>query len=131
MRISDWSSDVCSSDLLRMLQDSAPAPHAGQRRLEASAVIANPQSPPQLVKHRAAIPITPPPLAWRVRDHRMRTGIGPRIALAVPGIDAIKVPIDAAAPHEKGGHQEDTNRQLPRPPNCWRSISFTPPPPAR
>src|SRR3546814_15473805 len=50
MRISDWSSDVCSSDLMRMLGQRQTMMKLSQR-MESMSTIKRPQAPPRPPRH--------------------------------------------------------------------------------
>lgn len=72
---------------LGMLKNTTPLTHGTQRRRETTSVVA--LDFPYLTRW-AAIPITPPTLARRVTNHRMRPRITSRISLFVPRVYTIK-----------------------------------------
>src|SRR3546814_13572179 len=73
MRISDWSSDVCSSDLNR--KSSAACPAARRRPYRTRSRIAGPSAWPMSLMHRSRS--SPPHAAWR---NRARSCLGAREA---------------------------------------------------
>src|SRR4051812_25366843 len=86
-----------------MLKDAAEAADGVQGGLEGAVVVADAVAPLLLYTLREPTP----PLAGRMRHHRPRAFVQPRVACLVPDIDAGKVGVHAFGLNEQRGHVRD------------------------
>src|SRR3546814_12369440 len=123
MRISDWSSDVCSSDLPVLRGDPVPHERGGHRQDHRAAVAAHQRQRPQPtpVDRLAAFGTQPAPHS-RPMGREFATAIAIKHATCIP-YDAARnpAPRNTAPPHV----------EVARPPSAstGRDMSYPPPPP--